>query len=256
MSSPSAIARRPSAASASSTGCGARASPDRSSPTTTSNARRPTRASGCSPAATCRSSSSAARSTPTPSVILANQPTRGLDVGAVSYVHARLLEARARGAAILLISEDLEEVLALADRVVVISKGRLSAPSARGERSIRDLGELMAGGRGSRHEGSSRERCALRRPPLSCRTSPPRGGRSISSPSSAGTSPTVRQERREGAGAPDLPPCVGEMSGRSEGKQRSGVRSATTARRRLIPGGDVPQTLSARPMHAETTHAA
>jgi ABC-type uncharacterized transport system ATPase subunit len=85
---------------------------------------------------------------PNPSVILANQPTRGLDVGAVSYVHARLLEARARGAAILLISEDLEEVLALADRVVVISKGRLSAPSARGERSIRDLGELMAGGQG------------------------------------------------------------------------------------------------------------
>ncbi len=80
-----------------------------------------------------------------PSVILANQPTRGLDVGAVAYVHGKLLEARARGAAILLISEDLEEILALADRVVVISKGRLSQPSARGERTIRELGELMAG---------------------------------------------------------------------------------------------------------------
>lgn len=80
-----------------------------------------------------------------PAVILANQPTRGLDVGAVAYVHARLLEARKRGAAILLISEDLEEIQALSDRVVVISKGRLSAPSARGERSVRDLGELMAG---------------------------------------------------------------------------------------------------------------
>nr|WP_245408419.1 ABC transporter ATP-binding protein [Zhengella mangrovi] len=80
-----------------------------------------------------------------PSVILANQPTRGLDVGAVSYVHARLLDARARGAAILLISEDLDEVLALSDRVVVMSKGRLSSPSARGERSLAEIGQLMAG---------------------------------------------------------------------------------------------------------------
>ena len=61
-----------------------------------------------------------------PAVILANQPTRGLDVGAVAYVHAQLLEARDRGAAVLLISEDLDEILALADRFVVISKGRLS----------------------------------------------------------------------------------------------------------------------------------
>ncbi|BCH35408.1 ABC transporter ATP-binding protein [Mesorhizobium sp. L-8-10] len=82
---------------------------------------------------------------PEPSIILANQPTRGLDVGAVAYVHRRLLEARERGAAILLISEDLEEILALSDRIAVISKGRLSTPSARGERSIRELGELMAG---------------------------------------------------------------------------------------------------------------
>ena len=52
---------------------------------------------------------------PDPRIILANQPTRGLDVGAVAYVHARLLEARARGAAVLLISEDLDEVLALSD---------------------------------------------------------------------------------------------------------------------------------------------
>lgn len=82
---------------------------------------------------------------PEPSIILANQPTRGLDVGAVAYVHRKLLEARDRGAAILLISEDLEEILALSDRIVVMSKGRLSAPSVRGERSIRQLGELMAG---------------------------------------------------------------------------------------------------------------
>ena len=80
-----------------------------------------------------------------PTIILANQPTRGLDVGAVAYVHGKLIEARDRGAAILAISEDLDEVLALADRIVVMSKGRLSSASARGERSVRDLGELMAG---------------------------------------------------------------------------------------------------------------
>ena len=80
-----------------------------------------------------------------PQIIIANQPTRGLDVGAVAYVHARLIEARDRGAAILLISEDLDEVLALSDRIVVMSKGRLSTPSARGERTIRQIAELMAG---------------------------------------------------------------------------------------------------------------
>jgi ABC-type uncharacterized transport system ATPase subunit len=82
---------------------------------------------------------------PEPVIILANQPTRGLDVGAVSYVHGKLLEARARGAAILMISEDLEEIMALSDRIVVMSGGRLSTPSARGQRTIREIGDLMAG---------------------------------------------------------------------------------------------------------------
>lgn len=80
-----------------------------------------------------------------PDIILANQPTRGLDVGAVSYVHDKLLQARRRGAAILLISEDLDEILSLSDRILVMSGGRLSTPSQRGERSVRELGELMAG---------------------------------------------------------------------------------------------------------------
>ncbi|SMH38009.1 ABC transporter ATP-binding protein [Mesorhizobium australicum] len=82
---------------------------------------------------------------PEPAIILANQPTRGLDVGAIAYVHGRLLEARARGAAVLLISEDLDEILTLSDRIVVMSGGRLSSASARGERTVRELGELMAG---------------------------------------------------------------------------------------------------------------
>ena len=56
-----------------------------------------------------------------PRVILANQPTRGLDVGAAAEVHRRLLEARARGAGVILISEDLDEFLALSDRIAVIA---------------------------------------------------------------------------------------------------------------------------------------
>jgi ABC-type uncharacterized transport system ATPase subunit len=80
-----------------------------------------------------------------PAIILANQPTRGLDVGAVAYVHGRLLAARERGAAILLISEDLDEIRTLSDRIIVMSKGRLSEPSMRGERTVAELGELMAG---------------------------------------------------------------------------------------------------------------
>ncbi|WP_309086488.1 ABC transporter ATP-binding protein [Chelativorans sp.] len=82
---------------------------------------------------------------PDPVIILANQPTRGLDVGAVAYVHRRLLEARQKGAAVLLISEDLDEILALSDEVCVMFKGRISPPSPRGARSIQELGEMMAG---------------------------------------------------------------------------------------------------------------
>jgi len=80
-----------------------------------------------------------------PRIVLANQPTRGLDVGAVAYVHSRLLKACEEGAAILLISEDLDEVLALADRIGVMSKGRLSEPFRRGEKSLAEIGALMAG---------------------------------------------------------------------------------------------------------------
>lgn len=80
-----------------------------------------------------------------PAVILANQPTRGLDVGAVSYVHAQLLAARARGAAILLISEDLDEIVALSDRIHAIHDGQLSPGFDRGGVTLKELGLWMAG---------------------------------------------------------------------------------------------------------------
>lgn len=78
-----------------------------------------------------------------PSVIVANQPTWGLDVGAVSYIHSQLLAARDRGAAVLVISEDLDELFAIADRIAVMFHGRLSA--ARSNWTIADIGLAMAG---------------------------------------------------------------------------------------------------------------
>ena len=80
-----------------------------------------------------------------PRVILANQPVRGLDVGAITYVHNRLLTARDAGAAVLLISEDLDEVVQLSDVIHVISQGRLSPGFARGSKTPAELGVWMAG---------------------------------------------------------------------------------------------------------------
>jgi simple sugar transport system ATP-binding protein len=80
-----------------------------------------------------------------PGLILANQPTRGLDVGAVAYVHEQLLAARKGGAGVLLITEDLDELLSLADQVAVIHRGRLSPLMPRAAVTVRQLGLAMAG---------------------------------------------------------------------------------------------------------------
>jgi general nucleoside transport system ATP-binding protein len=80
-----------------------------------------------------------------PKIILANQPTRGLDVGAVAYVHERLLEARTDGSGILLISEDLDELLSLSDSICVMYRGTLSTPMPRSQVTVQQLGLMMAG---------------------------------------------------------------------------------------------------------------
>ena len=80
-----------------------------------------------------------------PRIILANQPVRGLDIGALTYVQERLIEARDAGAAVVLISEDLDEILALSDVVHVMSEGRISPAFARGTKSAAELGAWMAG---------------------------------------------------------------------------------------------------------------
>ena len=61
-----------------------------------------------------------------PKILVAAQPTRGLDVGAIEYLHGRLVEERGEGRAILLISLELEEILSLSDRILVLYEGRLA----------------------------------------------------------------------------------------------------------------------------------
>jgi simple sugar transport system ATP-binding protein len=80
-----------------------------------------------------------------PTVLIAAQPTRGLDIGATEYVHRRLLEQRAEGTAILLISEDLDEILALSDRIIVIYEGTIMGEMPVEEATPEKLGLLMAG---------------------------------------------------------------------------------------------------------------
>ena len=81
----------------------------------------------------------------TPRVIIAAQPTRGLDIGATEYVREQLLEQRRKGVAIMLISEDLDEILALSDRIAVLYEGRVMDIVPRDQATPEKLGLLMAG---------------------------------------------------------------------------------------------------------------
>ncbi len=81
-----------------------------------------------------------------PRLIVANQPTWGLDVGAVAYVHQQLLDACAAGSAVLLISEDLDEIFALADRIAVMHHGRLTEARPLAQWTLASIGLAMAGG--------------------------------------------------------------------------------------------------------------
>ncbi len=80
-----------------------------------------------------------------PPLIIANQPTWGLDIGAVAYVHRQLLDACAAGAALLLISEDLDEIFALADRIAVMHHGRLTEARPAADWTLPAIGLAMAG---------------------------------------------------------------------------------------------------------------
>ena len=80
-----------------------------------------------------------------PRVLIAAQPTRGVDIGAAEYLHGQLIAQRSEGLATLLISEDLDEILALADRIAVMYEGRVVGIVDRAAATREDLGLMMAG---------------------------------------------------------------------------------------------------------------
>ena len=89
-----------------------------------------------------------ARGATVPRLIVADQPTWGLDIGAVAYIHQQLLDACAQGAAVLLISEDLDEIFAVADRIAVIHAGQLTAAKPVADWTLAEIGLAMAGEHG------------------------------------------------------------------------------------------------------------
>jgi len=78
-------------------------------------------------------------------LIIASQPTRGIDVGSIEYIHQRIVEERDDGAAVLIVSSELDEILALADRVLVMYRGRIVAEVPGLEATAAELGLFMAG---------------------------------------------------------------------------------------------------------------
>ncbi|MBI4630629.1 MAG: ABC transporter ATP-binding protein [Chloroflexi bacterium] len=78
-------------------------------------------------------------------LLIANQPTRGLDVGSIEYIHRRIIEKRDEGCAVLVVSAELDEILALSDRIAVMYHGRIVAVMPSAEATREKLGLLMAG---------------------------------------------------------------------------------------------------------------
>jgi simple sugar transport system ATP-binding protein len=78
-------------------------------------------------------------------LVIAAQPTRGIDVGSIEYIHRRIIEARDRGVGVLIVSTELDEILALSDRILVMFRGRIAGTFKAGEVSMSEIGLAMAG---------------------------------------------------------------------------------------------------------------
>lgn len=81
-----------------------------------------------------------------PDLLIVSQPTRGLDVGAIEYIHKRLIDERDKGKAVLVVSFELDEILNLSDRIAVIHDGKIQGIVKPSETNKQELGILMAGG--------------------------------------------------------------------------------------------------------------
>ena len=80
-----------------------------------------------------------------PELLLIGQPTRGVDIGAIEFIHGQLLALRAAGKALILVSTELEEILALADRILVMCAGRITGELVAAEADEAKIGLMMAG---------------------------------------------------------------------------------------------------------------
>jgi simple sugar transport system ATP-binding protein len=80
-------------------------------------------------------------------VVVASQPTRGVDVGSIEYIHARIVEERDNGAAVLIVSSELDEVMALSDRVLVMFEGRIAGEFDPAKATNTEVGLAMLGSR-------------------------------------------------------------------------------------------------------------
>lgn len=83
-----------------------------------------------------------------PKILVASQPTRGVDIGAIEFIHARIVEARDQGLAVLLVSADLGEVMNLADRILVMYEGKVVGEVNAANATDTQLGLLMTGSGG------------------------------------------------------------------------------------------------------------
>jgi simple sugar transport system ATP-binding protein len=80
-----------------------------------------------------------------PELLIVSQPTRGLDVGAIEYIHQRIIRERDKGRAVLLVSFELDEILGLCDRIAAISKGSIAGVVAASDADERRIGSMMGG---------------------------------------------------------------------------------------------------------------
>ena len=80
-----------------------------------------------------------------PKILLVGQPTRGVDIGAIEFIHKRIVALRDAGKAVLLVSVELDEIFALSDRILVLCGGRITGERRPEETNAQDLGLLMAG---------------------------------------------------------------------------------------------------------------
>ena len=80
-----------------------------------------------------------------PKLLLVGQPTRGVDIGAIEFIHKQLIALRDEGCAILLVSVELDEIMSLSDRILVMNNGQMVGELAREEADEQQLGLMMAG---------------------------------------------------------------------------------------------------------------